>query len=357
MPLPRPLILASLLLLGLLPTRAPAQAAPTTGQPAVTTEAAKAQAEAEKKEEERFLAMAKRVKEMPQLEGKVTLTEAKATLQLKEGYRFIGKEDAAFILSDIWRNPKEAVRGVDGIIVPKGFNPFADSVWCVVVSYEKCGYVKDDDAAEIDAKKLLSAFHEHEEEVNEARKKRGYDELWCVDWAENPHYDKARHIIFWAKRLSSVRAGTDNDTLNYDARCLGRRGLLSLNAVASMKQFPEIKAAMEGIIPQANFDAGETYADFNASTDHVAEYTVLGIVAAGAAAKLLGKGAFLVVLLKFGKFLLIPVIAGWKYIVQGSRWVWAKITGAKPLPPSAAETKALDAPAAAEPPKQDPPAS
>ena len=78
-----------------------------------------------------------------------------------------GKEDAAFILSDIWRNPKEAIRGVDGIIVPKGFNPFVDSAWCVVVSYEKCGYVKDDDAAEIDAKKLLTAFHEHEEEVNE----------------------------------------------------------------------------------------------------------------------------------------------------------------------------------------------
>ena len=352
MPLTRPLFLACLLLLGLLPTRARAQAAAAAVTPAVSTEAAKAQAEAEQKEEERFLAMAKRFKEMPQLEGKVTLTEAKATLQLKEGYRFIGKDDAAFILSDIWRNPKEAIRGVDGIIVPKGFNPFREEAWCVVVSYDKCGYVKDDDAAEIDAKKLLAAFHEHEEEVNEARKKRGYDELWCVDWAENPHYDKDRHIIFWAKRLSSVRAGTDHDTLNYDARCLGRRGLLSLNAVANMKQLPEIKQAMEGIIPQANFDAGETYADFNASTDHVAEYTVLGIVAAGAAAKLLGKGAFLVVLLKFGKFLLIPFIAGWKYIAQGGRWVWAKVTGQKPAPVAETSAQAPEPPTA---PPQDPP--
>lgn len=354
MPLPRPLFLACLLLLGLQPNRAPAQAAPASEKPAVSAEAAQAQAAAEekKKEVDRVLAMAQRFKEMPQLSGKVALTEAKATLQLKEGYRFIAKDDAAYILSDIWRNPKEAIAGVNGIIVPQGFNPFKEDAWCVVVSFDKCGYVKDDDAAEIDAKKLLTAFHEHEEEINEARKKRGYDELWCVDWAENPHYDKARHIIFWAKRLSSVRAGTDQDTLNYDARCLGRRGLLSLNAVANMKQLPEIKQAMEGIIPQANFDAGETYADFNSSTDHVAEYTVLGIVAAGAAAKLLGKGAFLVVLLKFGKFLIIPIIAGWKYIVKGCRWVWGKVTGQKPAP--AAETSAQIAETPTAPP-QDPP--
>ncbi|MEY4403621.1 MAG: hypothetical protein RIR91_1656, partial [Verrucomicrobiota bacterium] len=96
----------------------------------------------------------------------------------------------------------------------------------------------------------------------------------------------------------------------------------------------------------------ETYADFNSSTDHVAEYTVLGIVAAGAAAKLLGKGAFLVVLLKFGKFLIIPIIAGWKYIVKGCRWVWGKVTGQKPAP--AAETSAQIAETPTAPP-QDPP--
>lgn len=352
MPLPRPLLLACLLLLGTLPSRAPAQAAPAAEKPAaVSAEAAKAQAEEEQKKEEALAkAMAKRVLEMPRLSGNISLPEAKATLRLQKGYQFIAKDDAAYILSDVWRNPKEAIAGVHGIIVPQGFNPFLAEAWCVVVSFDKCGYVKDDDAAEIDAKKLLAAFHEHEEEVNAARKKRGYDELWCVDWAENPHYDKDRHIIFWAKRLSSVRAGTDSDTLNYDARCLGRRGLLSLNAVANMKQLPEIKQAMEGIIPQAKFDEGETYADFNSSTDHVAEYTVLGIVAAGAAAKLLGKGAFLVVLLKFGKFLIIPFVAGWKYIVKGSRWLWGKITGQKPAPE--ATGMVADSPT---PPPQDPP--
>lgn len=327
MPLPRPLLLACLLLLGLSPTGASAQAAPDQPAAAPGADAAKAQAEAERQEEEKFRAMARRFAAMPQVRGDAPLPEAKAALRLGEEYRFIGKEDATFILADIWRNPREALQGVQGIIVPAAFDPFAESAWCVVVSYEKCGYVKDDDAAEIDAAKLLEAFHEHETEINEARKKRGYGELWCVDWAEAPRYDKARHIIFWAKRLSGVRGGTDHDTLNYDARCLGRRGLLSLNAVANMRQLPEIKRAMEGIIPLARFDAGETYADFDAGSDHVAEFTVLGLVAAGAAAKLLGKGAFLLILVKFGKFLIIPFVLGWRHVAGGARWLWRKATG------------------------------
>lgn len=325
MPLPRAMLLACLLLSALSIAHAAEQPAAAETKPAVSEADAKAAAEA--KEREAIQAKIARFKAIKPTEGKIPLPEAKATLNLKEPYLFLGKEDAAFVLGDVWRNPKEALSGVQGMIIPKGFNPFRGEAWCVVVSYDKCGYVKDDDAAEIDAKKLLEAFHEHEAETNESRKKRGYDELWCVDWAEAPHYDKARHIIFWAKRLSSERKGTDSDSLNYDARCLGRRGLLSLNAVADLKQLPEIKLAMDAVIQQANFDAGETYADFDSSTDHVAEYTVLGIVAAGAAAKLLGKGAFLVLLAKFGKFLIIPFVMGWKYVVSGSRWLWGKVTG------------------------------
>ena len=362
MPLLRAILPVCLLLLAWLPCPLVGQAAPAETKAAAPKDEAAEKAAAEKARAEKVKAMVERLKAMKPLEGKVPLAEPKATLNLKPEYKFLGPADAEYVLCDIWRNPKEVVRGVQGIIVPAGFNPLRGEAWCVVVSFDKCGYVKDDDAAEIDAKKLLEAFHEHEEEINEARKKRGYDELWCVDWAEAPHYDKARHIIFWAKRLSDERKGTDNDSLNYDARCLGRRGLLSLNAVASLKQLPEIKTAMESVIAQANFDEGETYADFNSSTDHVAEYTVLGIVAAGAAAKLLGKGAFLVVLLKFGKFLIIPFIAGWKYIVSGSRWVWGKVTGRTPAPAPIAATPTELPPAAddagktTEPPK-DPPSA
>jgi uncharacterized membrane-anchored protein len=316
MPRFRAFLMVCMLLAGLTTQRGTAQALPTeTGKTP------------EQREQAKFEALMRRVRAIKPGEGKISLPEANATIQLKDNYRFINRDDALLVLGELWRNPREVLTNVSGMIVPTGFDPTLEESWCVVVSYEKCGFVKDDDASEIDAGKLLTAFREYEEEENVQRKKRGYEPMWTVDWAESPHYDKSRHIIFWAKRLSSEKSGTARDTLNYDARCLGRRGLLSLNALAEIKRLPEIRKAMEEVIPQAKFNTGETYADFDSSSDHVAEYTVLGLVAAGAAAKLVGKGAFLLIILKFGKFLLIPLIFCWKYVASAARWVWELVTG------------------------------
>lgn len=215
------------------------------------------------------------------------------------------------------------------MLVPTGFHPFREGAWAVVIRYKPCGYVKDDDAGEIDAAELKKGFNEAEEAYNPERVKSGYEELWTVDWAEPPHYDKDRHIIFWAKRMSSKREGTDTDSLNYEARCLGRRGLLSLNAIGDMAALPQIRGAMDGVIAQAQFVEGERYTDFNEATDHVAEYTVLGLVAAGTFAKVAAKGGLLLLLAKFGKFLIIPIVLLWKHIAAGARWVWRKIRGEK----------------------------
>jgi uncharacterized membrane-anchored protein len=129
--------------------------------------------------------------------------------------------------------------------------------------------------------------------------------------------------------MSEKREGTNEDSLNYEARCLGRRGLLSLNAIGSMSEFTQIKGAMDGVIAQAQFAEGERYSDFNEATDHVAEYTVLGLVAAGTFAKIAAKGGLLLLIAKFGKFLIFPAIFFWKYIKGGAQWVWRKIRGEK----------------------------
>lgn len=259
--------------------------------------------------------------------GEVRLEGANARLQLTEAYRFLGPEDAGFVLCDAWGNPPEIKEGVKGLLVPRGFHPLREGAWAVVIRYEACGYVKDDDAGEIDAKELKAGFIEAEEAYNPERVKQGYGELWMVDWAEPPRYDKARHIIFWAKRMSAKREGTDNDSLNYEARCLGRRGLLSLNAIGNMGDLAQIKGAMDGVIAQAQFTEGERYADFDASTDHVAEYTVLGLVAAGTFAKIAAKGGLLLLFAKFGKVLILPFLFLWKHIAAGARWVWRKVRG------------------------------
>lgn len=274
-------------------------------------------------------ALLERAAKLEARQGEIHLEGANARLGLTEDYRFLGPEDAGFVLCDAWGNPPEIKEGVKGMLVPKGFHPLREGAWAVVIRYEACGYVKDDDAGEIDADELRKAFIEAEESYNPERAKAGYGELWMVDWADAPRYDKERHIIFWAKRMSSKREGTDADSLNYEARCLGRRGLLSLNAIGGMSEFAQIKGAMDGVIAQARFTEGERYADFNEATDHVAEYTVLGLVAAGTLAKLATKGGLLLLFAKFGKVLIIPFILLWKHIKGAALWAWRKIRGEK----------------------------
>ncbi len=275
----------------------------------------------------KFQAILERAAKLEPRQGEIRLEGASARLSLTDDYRFLGPDDAGFVLCEAWGNPPGIKDGVKGLLVPRGFHPLREGAWAVVIRYEACGYVKDDDAAEIDAAALKRGFIEAEESYNPERVKAGYDELWMVDWADAPRYDKERHIIFWAKRMSSQRQGTENDSLNYEARCLGRRGLLSLNAIGEMSALPQIKGAMDGVIAQAQFDEGERYADFNESTDHVAEDTVLGLVAAGSFAKLAAKGGLIVLLAKFGKFLILPIILLWKHIVSGAQWLWRKVRG------------------------------
>jgi uncharacterized membrane-anchored protein len=84
------------------------------------------------------------------------------------------------VLEDIWGNPKD--ESVLGLIVPAGFAPTADETWAIVVSYEEDGYVKDDDAAEIDYDELLATMKKATREENEERRKAGFPEVEVVGW-------------------------------------------------------------------------------------------------------------------------------------------------------------------------------
>jgi len=139
-------------------------------------------------------------------------------------------------------------------------------------------------------------------ESNEDRKSQGYQEIELVGWAEQPRYDAGTKRLYWAKELAF--AGESENALNYDIRVLGREGYLSLEAVASMKDLNRVNDGMKQILPMAQFDAGNTYADFNPSTDKMAAYGLAALVGGGVAAK---AGLFA----KLGALLL----AGKKFII------------------------------------------
>ncbi len=160
------------------------------------------------------------------------------------------------------------------------------------------GYVKDNDADKIDYKELLDETQKEEPAMNAERQKLGYPSIHMVGWAQPPFYDSKNKVLHWAKELQF--GGEDLNTLNYDVRFLGRKGILSLNAVATIDQLPMVKNDINQVLAIAEFTDGNRYADFNDNTDKVAAYTVGGLVAG----KILLKIGFFA---KFWKLILLAI--------------------------------------------------
>lgn len=239
--------------------------------------------------------------------GVINLRDGLATIHLPDSFRYIDPTGTETLLNRIWRNPPSEKKPL-GTIVPTGFDPFSSDAWCVIISYEEDGYVKDDDAEKIDYASLLTNMKASAQESSAERVKRGYPPIELVGWAAAPRYDRETHKFYWAKEIKFDN-GTDGNTLNYNLRILGRRGILVLNAVSEMSQFPRIEKSTPEILGMIDFNPGNRYADYKPGVDKMAAYGLAALVAGGVAAKAgLFKG-LLVALLAMKKFLIIGVIA------------------------------------------------
>jgi len=238
--------------------------------------------------------------------GSVAIAKAHATLQLGEDFRFLDGRDAQRVLHDLWGNPPDA--DVLGMLVPAGASLLDEKEsWVVVISHSDDGYVSDEEASKIDYDKMMKEMQDRARESNPEREKAGYPAIQIVGWATPPHYDQGTNKLYWAKELSFAGAG--EHTLNYDIRVLGRGGYLSFNAVAGMHQLEMVKASMPRVLGMAEYDAGQRYTDFNASTDKIAAYGIGALVAGAIAAKAGLFAKLLVLLLAAKKFIIVGFLA------------------------------------------------
>jgi len=239
--------------------------------------------------------------------GKIDIGSGLATLQLTDEFRYVDQAGTETVLTGLWGNPSSGRRTL-GMIVPADFHPFSTQAWCVVISFEEDGYVKDDDAGKINYDKLLTGMKESTRKASEQRVKEGYAPIELVGWAKPPLYDKETHKFYWAKELK-FGDSPEGNTLNYNLRILGRRGILVLNAVSGMSQFKDIEKATPDILKMIDFNSGNRYADYQPGSDKLATYGLAALVAGGIAAKTgLLKGLF-VALLALKKFVIIGIIA------------------------------------------------
>jgi uncharacterized membrane-anchored protein len=238
-------------------------------------------------------------------QGRIEIGDGLASLDVPETFRFLGPDDSKRVIEDLWGNPPRPAPL--GMLFPADISPAANEGWGVIITYDEDGFVEDDEAAELDYDQMLADMREGTKEENAERKKMGYEEIELVGWAEPPHYDSASHKLYWAKDLRFGEA--QFNTLNYNIRVLGRKGVLVLNAVAATSQLGQIRDDMNDVLVFTNFNDGHRYEDFNPELDKVAAYGIGALVAGKVAAKAgLLKG--LIALLVAGKkFVVIGLIA------------------------------------------------
>lgn len=238
-------------------------------------------------------------------EGEIMIGDGLAHLKIPANLRYLNPKDTEKVLVDLWGNPEGD--GTLGMLVPADFEKKEGDAWGVVITYEEDGYVKDDEADSINYNDLLKEMQESIAESNKERVKAGYESLNLVGWAAAPRYDKASHKLFWAKEIKF--GDSKENTLNYNIRVLGRKGVLVLNAVSGMADLDTIEKEVPEILGTVSFAQGNRYEDFNPKADKVAAYGLAALVAGGVAAKTgLLKGIFLA-LLAAKKFVIIGVIA------------------------------------------------
>lgn len=232
--------------------------------------------------------------------GTVELNNGLATLRVPSGYKFLGSERSAYVLSELWGNPPSEVVG---LLFPEDISPISDNfTYAVEITYSEDGFIKDGDAEDIDYEDLLEEMQNDAKEANRERKKLGYGSVELVGWASAPFYDNKNKKLHWAKELNFE--GSERNTLNYNIRILGRKGFLTMNAIGDIEVLPMFNKDRNQILASVEFNEGNRYQDFDADFDDVAAYGIGGLIAG----KVLAKVGFFAVILKFWKFLALGAV-------------------------------------------------
>ncbi|CAB3656160.1 hypothetical protein LMG1866_00317 [Achromobacter ruhlandii] len=190
-----------------------------------------------------------------------------------------------------------------GVVMPKS----DDDDWVITVNFDKAGYIKDDDAKNWNVNELLDSLRDGTEESNVERKKRGFPELVMDGWVEAPKYDSNTQRLVWSVAVKHKgEAANDNPTVNYNTYALGRDGYITLDLITQKNLVPKDKTAVLTLLDNLKYVEGKRYADFNSSTDKVAEYGLAALVAGVAAKKL---GLFAVIAAFLAKFAKVGILA------------------------------------------------
>ena len=241
-------------------------------------------------------AEASKIADLPWQQGPTTgRLGGTATVRVPDGYAFLDPAGAREF-DRLTENPSP---DGDEYVLAKD-----DLSWVAFFQFDPVGYVKDDE--KLDAEALLDSIREGTEADNAERRRNGWEPVSVSGWAFKPQYDPGIKSLEWAFRLHGETS--NEDSINYNTRLLGRRGVMRVLVLTSPEHLQAAVADFKAQLPNVAFNPGETYAEYRAG-DHVAEYGLAALVTGGAVAVAAKKGLFGAI----AAFL----AASWKFLLAG----------------------------------------
>ena len=232
--------------------------------------------------------------------GIISFPDQHFKLTVPEGFVFLNPDDTKHLLVDYWGNPDQSVDWLLGSLVSSDFDIYGEVEIAYPLSYFDEGYVSDEDAEDIDYDDLLKEIKKDLKDKYESDPTGSKWEI--VGWAWKPNYDKVNKTLSWAKHFV-----IDNykEVINYDVRILGREGYVIIRAVADPVDKDKLIDDNSDIVSSVKYDEGYRYEDFDPETDHIAEWTIGGLIAG----KVLAKAGIWAIIAKFGKVIIVALLA------------------------------------------------
>ncbi|QDT37039.1 DUF2167 domain-containing protein [Stratiformator vulcanicus] len=223
-----------------------------------------------------------------------------ASIELTEGYQITGSAGSQ-AWNKITQNPPDSTVAT---LMPSD----DESSWFIAFEFEDSGYVKDDEAADLDADAILKSMQQGTEASNKYRQQQGWGAIHVDGWIVEPTYDEETNHLVWA---TDLRADDGGRSANYSIRLLGRRGVMNAILVCDPEKMSEILPKVNQLLEGFEYNDGERYAQWTTG-DKVAAYGLTGLITGGAfvaAAKtgLLAKLGML--LAKGGKAIVFVILA------------------------------------------------
>ena len=217
-----------------------------------------------------------------------------ATIKVPEGWRFVPKESMKEFDESSQNLYSEDELGC--LLAPSGST---GGLWAFF-QFEDVGYIKDAASEKLDADAMWKTMKENDQEANEVRREKGYPTSTMGSWKIPPQYNPQNQRLEWAYSFSI--SGNGGETINYNTRILGRKGVMRVTVVP-MGSLDDSLPVFSDCLAGYDFKDGNRYAQF-VDGDKLAKVGLAALVVGGVGAAALSTG----LLAKLWKLIVLAVV-------------------------------------------------